>query len=801
MASQYFAILTDYGTRAFAQALSQGQPLQLTQFAVGDGNGQAVTPTASATALVHQTHIAPVSAVSLDPRNNKQVIVELTIPENIGGFYIREMGVFDAQNKLIAYANCPESFKPTESSGSGKVQVLRMILKVESSSAVTLSIDNSVIFVTRQQMTPKAITATTQNGFDESGHTHEIAKASITQQGIVQLTNDTGLESESLALTAKAGKKLAQQTAQLQLNVSQNYIHNSKKSSAVNSNSADTVATSAAVKTAYDKAVEAKTTADGKVGLNGNESINGYKTFENRIVAKRNIRISDNPHYASYGDHLNIGANNGDCWFEYKSSNREIGTLRMHANGDFTYKRNKIYHEGAKPQFNTDIEDKPDTLAGYGIGNFKVEQGQGDANGYKTDGNYYLASGQNLPENGEWHIEVVSGGATNAVRQIARKANDNKIKTRFFNGSNWSEWKDAGGDGVPIGAVVSFPRAVTNPVGFLRADGSTFSQQTFPDLYRTLGDSNKLPDLTRSDVGMTAYFAVDNIPTGWIAFDEIATQVTEQRYPELYRHLVGKYGSIERVPKVADRFLRNAGNGLSVGQTQEDELKRHVHRVPIDYDSWFDHSSQGRNNSYFDYTTFAQSSNLWSTLGYDNADGDNGFVSPKDTSQMATGGDETRPKSLILKLCIKAINSLDDVVFWIKSHGEVTNAGALDAGRLAQGLQNKADRNHTHTVSQITDFNQSVREIVTQSITQGFTQNLAETGWCKLPNGMILQWGRVRNEVVTYFPIAFPVRCCAVTLGQIMNVYSYDAALYFYNKTNFKAYIQRGEAVYMAIGY
>ncbi|HHE9462902.1 TPA: phage tail protein, partial [Haemophilus influenzae 10810] len=87
---------------------------------------------------------------------------------------------------------------------------------------------------------------------------------------------------------------------------------------------------------------------------------------------------------------------------------------------------------------------------------------------------------------------------------------------------------------------------------------------------------------------------------------------------------------------VADRFLRNAGNGLSVGQIQEDELKRHVHRVPIDYDSWFNHSSQGRNNSYFDYTTFAQSSDLWSTLGYDNADGDNGFVSPKDTSQMAT---------------------------------------------------------------------------------------------------------------------------------------------------------------------
>ena len=261
MASQYFAILTDYGTRAIAHALSQGQPLQLAKFAVGDGNGQAVTPTASATALVHQTHIAPVSAVSLDPRNNKQVIVELTIPENVGGFYIREMGVFDSQNKLIAYANCPESFKPTESSGSGKVQVLRMILKVESSSAVTLSIDNSVIFITRQQMAPKTITATTQNGFDESGHCHEIAKASTSQQGITQLYSGYESESEDMAATPKSIKLLKAFIDALTRNLS-NYIPNSKKSSAVNSNSTETVATSAAVKTAYDKGVEAKNAAD-----------------------------------------------------------------------------------------------------------------------------------------------------------------------------------------------------------------------------------------------------------------------------------------------------------------------------------------------------------------------------------------------------------------------------------------------------------------------------------------------------------------------------------------------------------
>ena len=209
MTAQYFTVLTDYGTQAFANAIATNQPIQFSSFAVGDGNGQAVTPTADRTALVKETHRGNVSAVSLDPRNNKQIIIELTIPEDVGGFYIREMGVFDSTNKLVAYANAPESFKPTLESGSGKVQVLRMILKVSNSQAVTLSIDNSVIFVTRQQLNPKKITSKTANGFDDGGHTHEIETADTTKAGIVQLTDDTGLDSDKLGLSARAGKKLA----------------------------------------------------------------------------------------------------------------------------------------------------------------------------------------------------------------------------------------------------------------------------------------------------------------------------------------------------------------------------------------------------------------------------------------------------------------------------------------------------------------------------------------------------------------------------------------------------------------
>lgn len=260
--AKYTAVFTTYGTQVLAKAIANNQPLRVTHFAVGDGNGREVTVSASQERLVNEKHRATISAVSLDPRNNKQVIFELTIPEDIGGFYIREMGIFDANNKLVAYANCPESFKPTLASGSGKVQVMRMILLVASSNAVTLTVDDSVIFVTRGQLTPKDITANSANGFDHTGHSHAIDKASTTKAGIVQLTSDTGLESENLGLTAKAGKVLAQGIAALRLALN-NYIPLKSRSSSVTSNDENGVATPKAVKTAYDKGVDAKQAADG----------------------------------------------------------------------------------------------------------------------------------------------------------------------------------------------------------------------------------------------------------------------------------------------------------------------------------------------------------------------------------------------------------------------------------------------------------------------------------------------------------------------------------------------------------
>lgn len=426
-------------------------------------------------------------------------------------------------------------------------------------------------------------------------------KATTTQKGEVQLYSGYDSDSEEMAATPKAIKLLKAFIDALTRNLT-NYIPNSKKSSDVNSSSADTVATSAAVKKAYDKA-ESK-------------------------------------------------------WTAQAATENTAGIL-------------PISHK-------TDGTDKNKFASEYAVG------------------------------------------------EAAKK-------------------------GLPVGAIVAFPTAVTNPNGFLRANGSTFNASAFPDLYKVLGNSNTLPDLTRSDVGMTAYFATDAIPSGWIAFDDIAAKVSAQTYPELYRHLVAKYGSISAVPKAADRFIRNAGAGLQVGQTQEDAIRnitsKHLGMHAGDIDGAIYRGA--RTGVYHDGGTGAK-----------------GYIE-FDASRVVPTANENRPKSLVLKLCIKALNSFDDVRFWIKSHGEVVNIGALDAGRLSQGLQDKADRNHTHTVSDIVDFNSGVTTLIKNIIRKNYSRTIKGTradwdngtsksinitGYTEVyPDGRIVQFFHLQNFRINWF--------------------------------------------------
>ncbi|HGF0771528.1 TPA: phage tail protein [Kluyvera georgiana] len=157
MTAKYFAILTNQGAARLANAAALGTKLNLTQMAVGDANGTLSTPDPAQTKLINQKRIAPLNMLTIDPNNTSQIIAEQIIPENEGGFWIREIGLYDDDGILIAVANCPETYKPQLQEGSGRTQTIRMILIVSSTSAITLKIDPSVVLATRQYVDDKII--------------------------------------------------------------------------------------------------------------------------------------------------------------------------------------------------------------------------------------------------------------------------------------------------------------------------------------------------------------------------------------------------------------------------------------------------------------------------------------------------------------------------------------------------------------------------------------------------------------------------------------------------------------------
>ncbi|UJR63897.1 phage tail protein [Dickeya zeae] len=150
MGTKYFTILTHIGEAKLAQAISTGKPLEITQMGVGDGGGVLQAPDPAQTTLVNEKRRAAINSLSVDPDNPGQVIAEQVIPENEGGFWLREIGLYDAAGNLIAVANCPETYKPELKEGSGRIQTVRMILIVSRTDAITLKFDPTVALATRR---------------------------------------------------------------------------------------------------------------------------------------------------------------------------------------------------------------------------------------------------------------------------------------------------------------------------------------------------------------------------------------------------------------------------------------------------------------------------------------------------------------------------------------------------------------------------------------------------------------------------------------------------------------------------
>lgn len=150
MSAKFYTLLTEIGAAKLANATALGVPLKITQMAVGDGGGMLPTPNAQQQKLVAEKRRAALNRLYIDPQNNSQIIAEQVIPETEGGWWIREVGLFDEAGALIAVGNCPESYKPQLAEGSGRTQTVRMVLITRSTDNITLKIDPSVVLATRQ---------------------------------------------------------------------------------------------------------------------------------------------------------------------------------------------------------------------------------------------------------------------------------------------------------------------------------------------------------------------------------------------------------------------------------------------------------------------------------------------------------------------------------------------------------------------------------------------------------------------------------------------------------------------------
>lgn len=157
---KYFALLTKLGENLLAQATALGTKFELTHMAVGDGGGSLPTPDTNQTKLIAEKRRAAINTLFIDDKNKNQIIAEQIIPEQDGGWWIREIGLFDKTGNLIAVANCPETYKPQLVEGSGRTQSIRMVLIVSHTESVTLKIDPSVVLATRQYVDEKVVQET-----------------------------------------------------------------------------------------------------------------------------------------------------------------------------------------------------------------------------------------------------------------------------------------------------------------------------------------------------------------------------------------------------------------------------------------------------------------------------------------------------------------------------------------------------------------------------------------------------------------------------------------------------------------
>ncbi|HBQ4513820.1 TPA: phage tail protein [Escherichia coli] len=475
MTVKYYAILTNQGAARLANATMLGSKLNLTQMAVGDANGVLPTPDPAQTKLINQKRIAPLNLLSVDPNNQSQIIAEQIIPENEGGFWIREIGLYDDEGVLIAVANCPETYKPQLQEGSGRTQTIRMILVVTNTEAITLKIDPSVVLATRKYVDDK---------ISEHEQSRRHPDASLTVKGFTQLSSAINSESETLAATPKAvkaaydlanGKYTAQNATTTQKGIVQ-------LSSATNSTSETLAATPKAVKAAYDlangkyTAQNATTTQKGIVQLSSatnstSETLAATPKAVKAVMDETNKKAPLNSP-ALTGTPTTPTARQGTNNTQIASTAFVMAAIAalVDSSPDALNTLNELAAAlGNDPNFATTMTN---ALAGKQPKDATLTALAGLA-----------TSADKLP-----YFTGADRAALTALTSVGRAILGKTSTQGVLDYLGLGE-----GSALPVGVPVPWPLE-TPPTGWLKCNGAAFSSEKYPNLAKAY-PTNKLPDL------------------------------------------------------------------------------------------------------------------------------------------------------------------------------------------------------------------------------------------------------------------------------------------------------------------
>lgn len=444
---KYKTLITTAGAAKLAAATASGTKITLTHMAVGDGGGTLPVPEVGQTKLIAEKWRAALNKISVDAKNKNYVVAELVIPPEVGGFWLREMGLYDTDGTLVAVANMAESYKPELAEGSGRAQTLRMVIIVSALESVELVIDTTTVMATQDYVDDKLA---------EHERSRRHPDASLTAKGFTQLSNATDSSSEVQAATPKAvkaaydlasGKYTAQDATSGRKGIVQ-------LNSATDSTSEVQAATPKAVKTAYDLANGKYTAQDATTGRKGIVQLSSATDSVSEVLAATPKAVK---------------AANDNASGRVPAARKVNG----HAlTGDISVTSQDIF-DGQSQQIGANQ----------------------DLNGYKTPGLYHQPMNANTsaalhyPENLAGTLVVLKNAGVTQVYHVYDSSR--RYSRSQYSTGNWTPWTPD--DAFPVGAPIAWP-SDTVPVGFAIMQGQTFDKAVYP-LLAAVYPSGVIPDL------------------------------------------------------------------------------------------------------------------------------------------------------------------------------------------------------------------------------------------------------------------------------------------------------------------